>query len=84
MGTNRACAREVVAALLDDVRTGDLDRGEPASGRLIHAIARSSDLTHWRAIDEHERAQGRAAQRARVKLVHREHMRQISGKEAAR
>ncbi|MGE0804881.1 MAG: FAD-dependent oxidoreductase [Burkholderiaceae bacterium] len=84
MGSNRTCAREAVAALLDDHRAGKLIRGGAASYRLTEAIAQGSGLAHWRAIDGHERAQGRLARRPRVKLVHRSDMARIGGKEALR
>ncbi|WP_326522880.1 FAD-dependent oxidoreductase [Sphingomonas sp.] len=77
MGSNRACARETVAALLDDHRAGRLAAGGPMPESLAATITRSAGLADWRSIDRHERAQGRLAGRPRVKLVDRHAMARI-------
>lgn len=83
MGSNRSCAREIVTALLEDHLAGKLNQRGPASDRLRQAIARSSGLAHWRAIDRHERAEGQLVRRPRVKLVHRGDMARIGAGEPA-
>ena len=84
MGSNRSCALEAVEALLEDHRAGKLAQTKNASHQLADAMGRSSGLAHWRAIDQHERAQGRLARRPRVKLVHRSDMAKVGGGEVAR
>ncbi|WP_066665210.1 MULTISPECIES: 4Fe-4S binding protein [unclassified Sphingomonas] len=76
MGTNKSCARETVAALLDDLEAGllaDTVRDRP----LLH-LPEHATITQWRAIDAHERAQGRRTGRPRVKLVDRAELRRIA------
>ncbi|MFG3281704.1 FAD-dependent oxidoreductase [Streptomyces sp. NPDC048111] len=65
IGTNKTCAQETVASLLDDFAAGRLDR--PVSGAATAGAA--LDLAAWRAIDGVERAAGEAQGRPRVKLT---------------
>ncbi|MCE5290999.1 MAG: FAD-dependent oxidoreductase [Nocardiaceae bacterium] len=73
IGSNRIDAKETVDALLADFAAGKLpppprDRAELRtllSSRQTEIV----DRTGWRAIDQHERELGRAAQRPRVKLA---------------
>ncbi|AXY53416.1 FAD-dependent oxidoreductase [Rhodococcus ruber] len=75
IGTNKACAKETVAALLADFDAGRLAR--PAYGRreldrlLGQRRPSRVGLSGWHEIDEAERAAGRAAGRPRVKLTDR-------------
>ena len=73
IGTNKSCAEETVASLLDD-----LDAGLPRPRR--HASTRSPsvvagrrpdhvDLAGWRAIDAEERRRGERRSRPRAKIV---------------
>jgi ferredoxin/flavodoxin---NADP+ reductase len=71
IGTNKKCATDTVAALLEDVAGGRL--AEPPEGAGEAWVrARVPGLVTWRcweAIDEHERALGAPAGRPRIKLV---------------
>jgi ferredoxin--NADP+ reductase len=71
IGTNKKCATDTVAALLEDVVGGRL--AEPPEGADEAWLrARVPGLVTWRgweAIDEHERALGAPAGRPRIKLV---------------
>ncbi|MBD8053289.1 FAD-dependent oxidoreductase [Rhodococcus ruber] len=75
IGTNKACAKETVAALLADFDAGRLAR--PAYGRreldrlLGQRRPSRVGLSGWHEIDAAERAAGRAAGRPRVKLTDR-------------
>ncbi|AZG47691.1 FAD-dependent oxidoreductase [Gordonia insulae] len=73
IGTNRYCAAETVESLLDDHRAGRLAAPTASSADLTALVhARRPDALgggDWRAIDRHEREQGRAAGRPRVKIV---------------
>ncbi|MFJ5879394.1 FAD-dependent oxidoreductase [Streptomyces sp. NPDC093088] len=70
IGTNKSCAQETVAALLDDLEAGRLTA--PAGPPAVPARPDAVDLDGWRAIDAAERAEGRAQGRPRVKLADRE------------
>lgn len=73
IGTNKSCAMQTVAALVDDFNTGRLpDPAAPPSKlhRLIRA--RQPDIVDgsgWRAIDAAEIARGQAQGRPRVKFT---------------
>lgn len=74
IGTNKQRARQTVASLLDDLRTGHLPR-PASSGR--HGLddllkRRCPDLfawRDWRWLDRHEQDTGRQAGRPRLKVV---------------
>ncbi|MBH0781118.1 FAD-dependent oxidoreductase [Nocardia bovistercoris] len=78
IGTNRACAAETVASLLEDFRAGTLDRAIPDRAAFEEQMAaRGSDAVDWkgwRAIDAMEKQRGTAASRPRVKFVSVEEM----------
>ena len=84
IGTNKKCAADNVAALLEDQAAGRL-ADPPAAGREeIEAWLRSRipELVTWRgweAIDEHERGRGAPAGRPRVKLVRIPEMLAVAG-----
>jgi len=78
IGTNKTCAQETVAGLLDDLDSGLLP--SPV-GTLdsIAAVVRGRcpdvvDLAGWRAIDAEERRRGAARGRPRAKIVEVEEM----------
>ena len=92
IGTNKTCAQETVAGLLDDLESGLLPApvGTPAS---IEAVVRGRcpdvvDLAGWRAIDDEERRRGAARGRPRAKIVEVEEMlrvaRSVTGVRSAR
>jgi ferredoxin/flavodoxin---NADP+ reductase len=74
IGTNKKCAVETVARLLEDLAAGRLN--EPVSGdaEAVEGWLRSRvpglvTWGGWQAIDEHERSLGAPSGRPRVKLV---------------
>jgi ferredoxin--NADP+ reductase len=73
IGTNKKCAQETVALLLDDLASGVLP--EPAgSAEAFAELLRDRHADRigydgWQAIDQHERALGEAQGRPRVKLT---------------
>jgi ferredoxin--NADP+ reductase len=75
LGTNKSCAGETVASLLDHLEQGLLP--DPVGSRaaletmLATAPTEVVDLAGGRAIDAEERRRGAAAGRPRVKLVDR-------------
>lgn len=82
IGSNRKCAQDTVAGLIDDLAAGVLNDpigGSESLARLLSAKL-TIDLAGWRAIDDHERGLGRAAGQPRVKLVSREAMRAAATK----
>ncbi len=84
IGTNKKCATDTVARLLEDLARGRLaEPREPARG-AIEAWLRSRvpGLVGWRgwqAIDAHERGLGAARGRPRVKLVRIPDMYAVAG-----
>ena len=71
IGTNKSCAMQTVAALVDDFNAGMLDdpAGRPAAlARLVKARAEVVDAAGWRAIDVAEVQRGAAMGRPRVKF----------------
>jgi ferredoxin/flavodoxin---NADP+ reductase len=74
IGTNKKCAAETVAGLLEDLGRGRLDEPFAPDGEAIEAWlhGRVPGLVTWhgwQAIDAHERALGAPQGRPRVKLV---------------
>jgi len=74
IGTNKKCAAETVARLLEDLERGRLNDPPVPGGETIDAWlhARVPTLVTWRgwqAIDDHERGLGAPAGRPRIKLV---------------
>ncbi|MHB9755436.1 ferredoxin--NADP reductase domain-containing protein [Streptomyces sp. BYX5S] len=66
IGSNRPCAKETVASLLDDV-TGDGPARDPLGG-LLAAGARPVRWDGWRAIERAEAELGRGLGRGSVKI----------------
>jgi ferredoxin--NADP+ reductase len=84
IGTNKKCAADTVAGLVEDVHHGRLTAPAAPSGDAIEAWLRSHvpGLVTWRgweAIDEHERGLGAPAGRPRVKLVRVPDMLAVAG-----
>ena len=74
IGTNKKCAAETVAGLLEDLGRGRLDEPSAPDGEAIEAWLRGRvpglvTWHGWQAIDAHERALGAPQGRPRVKLV---------------
>lgn len=73
IGTNRACAEETVARLLEDFDAGRLNRsigsGEQLGTLLRNRGAQVVDWAGWQAIDAAERRGGAESSRPRVKFV---------------
>ncbi len=73
IGTNRNCADETVAALLEDFDAGKLapDVADPAGIVRLLSERGSSPIgwTGWRAIDAAERRRGAEVSRPRVKFI---------------
>lgn len=73
IGTNRYCAAETVATLLDDHRRGLLETPEGSEADLEELVRqRCPDAlsgTDWRSIDRYERERGREVDRPRIKIV---------------
>ena len=71
IGTNKKCAQETVAALLEDLDAGglDLDVERPTAAEILERLPRHVDYAGWQAIDRHERDLGAPAGRPRVKLT---------------
>jgi ferredoxin/flavodoxin---NADP+ reductase len=82
IGTNKKCANETVAAVLDDLAAGLLPTPTSEPEQLLAMLAqrgvRVVDYTGWEAIDAHERASGEPHGRPRVKLTSREKMLHIA------
>jgi ferredoxin--NADP+ reductase len=76
IGTNKKCAQETTACLLEDHAAGLLpeptDTPEALLQRLRDGGLDVIDYSGWEAIDAHERALGEPAGRPRVKLVRRD------------
>jgi ferredoxin--NADP+ reductase len=73
IGTNKKCAHETVALLLEDLSQGRLQRHVAGAAELSRLLTeRQSDLVDyaaWEAIDLHERSLGEPQGRPRVKLT---------------
>ncbi|MEU6389674.1 FAD-dependent oxidoreductase [Streptomyces sp. NPDC046939] len=65
IGTNKTCAQETVASLLDDFAEGRLT----APARAVRTTTRALGLDAWRAIDRAEQEAGEAQGRPRVKFT---------------
>ncbi len=76
IGTNRACAVETAATILDDYVDGRLPESVGTASSLDALLAERGlpivDLASWQRLDEHERASGKDAGRPRVKVADRD------------
>ena len=82
IGTNRACAVETAAAILDDYVDGRLPEsvGDATAldALLVEREIAIVDLDSWRRIDEHEQALGQESGRPRVKVTDRDQQLKIA------
>ncbi|MFE7422055.1 FAD-dependent oxidoreductase [Rhodococcus sp. NPDC057529] len=69
IGTNKKCAEETVAQILEDFRAGSLNSPTHDPDDVPDLVPHSISAAGWHRIDEHERAAGRANRRPRVKIV---------------
>jgi ferredoxin--NADP+ reductase len=86
IGTNKKCATETVANLLEDAAAGRLN--EPAVRDDVEPWLRARvpalvTWDGWKAIDDHEVARGEPQGRPRVKLVRVPEMIAVAGRRAA-
>jgi ferredoxin--NADP+ reductase len=87
-GTNKKCAADTVAALLEDLAGGRLDEPPVPDGAAIEGWLRTRvpalvTWNGWQAIDEHERGLGAPEGRPRIKLVRIPEMLAVAGSKAA-
>jgi ferredoxin--NADP+ reductase len=84
IGTNKKCAQETTALLLEDYAAGRLPIPAIEPAELIATLRTRGteivDYAGWEAIDAHERALGEPAGRPRVKLVRREELLERAGR----
>ena len=88
IGTNKKCANETIAAILQDAERGALNEPEiVADGEQIAAWLQTSvsslvTWSGWERIDAHETALGEPQGRPRVKLVRVRDMHEVAGEAA--
>ncbi|WP_457207805.1 FAD-dependent oxidoreductase, partial [Nocardioides sp. P5_C9_2] len=82
IGTNRSCAAETVASLLDDCAAGKLADPAGGSAELDELLATRGlpliDIKGWKAIDAFEIGAGTETGRPRVKVVDADEQRRIA------
>ena len=88
IGTNKKCASDTVAQLLDDLHAGRLPERAAPGGDAVEAWLRARvpglvTWSGWQAIDEHEQGLGAPHGRPRVKLVRVPEMLAVAGVQAA-
>jgi ferredoxin--NADP+ reductase len=73
IGTNKSCAMETVATIVDDFNAGLLDEPSARPSALTRLVRERAplaiDVAGWRAIDAEEIARGSATGRPRVKFT---------------
>jgi ferredoxin--NADP+ reductase len=83
IGTNKKCAQETTACLLEDFTAGLLPEPTDTADALLQRLrdrgANVIDYSGWEAIDAHERALGEPHGRPRVKLVRRDEQLERAG-----
>ncbi len=74
IGTNKPCAKETVACLLEDLQAGR--HLHPTSSNISEILANHPvvDFPRWKGIDQLEKKRGEASGRPRVKLTSVEEM----------
>jgi ferredoxin--NADP+ reductase len=76
IGTNRACAVETAAAILDDYVDGRLPETVATASELDALLTERGlaivDLASWRRLDEYEQELGKDSGRPRVKVADRD------------
>jgi ferredoxin--NADP+ reductase len=88
IGTNKKCAADTVARLLEDLARGRFNEPPAPGGDALEAWLRTRvpgvvTWHGWQAIDEHERGLGAPLSRPRVKLVRVPEMLAVAGSKAA-
>ena len=82
IGTNKKCAQETVALLLEDLAAGALPEPTGSADAFADLLTdRHADrigYEGWQAIDAHERALGEPQGRPRVKLTRTEELLQVA------
>jgi ferredoxin--NADP+ reductase len=71
IGTNKQCAKQTVGCLVEDFLADGLVEPTAELGDAATQLPAALDVRAWRAIDEHERREGKRTGRPRVKLVDR-------------
>ncbi|NLU81609.1 FAD-dependent oxidoreductase [Rhodococcus sp. HNM0569] len=88
IGTNKACAKETVGALLDDFESGSLRRTvgtrKDVARLLRHRRPEQIGFDGWRAIDAAEVSRGQGSGRPRVKFTDTSEMLAVAGKRKRR
>jgi ferredoxin--NADP+ reductase len=69
IGTNKQCAKQTVARLVEDFLVERLVEPTAELGDAATQLPDALDVGAWRAIDAHERREGKRTGRPRVKLV---------------
>jgi ferredoxin--NADP+ reductase len=69
IGTNKQCAKQTVACLVEDFFADGLAEPTAELGDMATQLPAAFDVRAWRAIDQHERSEGKRTGRPRVKLV---------------
>lgn len=76
IGTNRTCAVETASALVDDYYEGRLPEAvgdkESFDALLTDRGVAIVDLVAWKRLDSHERSEGKALGRPRLKIFDRD------------
>jgi len=82
IGTNRSCAVETAAAILDDYVDGRLPEKVGDASTLDALLTERGvaivDLASWKRLDDHERASGTEVGRPRVKVTDRDQQLKIA------
>jgi ferredoxin--NADP+ reductase len=69
IGTNKQCAKQTVTCLVEDFFADGLAEPTAELGDMATQLPAAFDVRAWRAIDQHERSEGKRTGRPRVKLV---------------
>jgi ferredoxin--NADP+ reductase len=69
IGTNKQCARQTVACLVEDYLADALAEPSAELPDMATLLPAAFDVRAWNAIDQHERSEGERTGRPRVKLV---------------
>jgi ferredoxin--NADP+ reductase len=69
IGTNKQCAKQTVACLVEDFLADGLVEPTAELGDMATQLPTAFDVRAWRAIDQHERSEGKRTGRPRAKLV---------------
>jgi ferredoxin--NADP+ reductase len=69
IGTNKQCAKQTVACLVEDFLADALAEPSAELSDLATLLPAAFDVRVWNAIDQHERGEGERTGRPRVKLV---------------